>query len=416
MISSIFSIIDSTGVIINTNSLPIIIVGSGSVGVRLVHQLLYLDSLQPIKIFGGEEEKPYSREHLLEVLAGTSTKDSLYESSKLPDNKNLQVFLNNPIAKIDGEKKLVTDSNGDSHPYSSHIMAVGATPNTLHIPGLGLKNIFTFRNVRDAELLKNRQISSRNTVIIGGGKVGLDTANAMQRHNTNVTVIESSTRLMYHQLDDHASVYLRLYMDNLGIDVRTNSHVTELVGTDKVEQVILNDGEVIPCDTVIISIGIKPNVDLAINSGIRISKGIVVDNKLQTNIQNIYAIGECSEFNGVVFGSVYPGFEQAECLAKILIQNTGKYKGSTATSQLNVVDYPILSIGDNGDDYIGNKSIRYRDIKHMTYRKLVLHNGKLRGIVATGKWTDRKRLHQMVKNNQRIWPWQRSRFEKMGEI
>ncbi len=295
-------------------------------------------------------------------------------------------------------------------------MQLAQQPKSLQLPGVELQNIFTFRNIRDAEALKSRQLSSRNTVIIGGGQVGLDTANAMQRHNTQVTVIENSSRLMYHQLDDHASVYLRLYMDDLGVDVRTNSHAIRFEGTDKVEQVILNDGEIIPCDTVIISIGIKPNVELALESGIRISKGILVDDKLQTNRKNIYAIGECSEHNGVVFGSVYPGYEQAECLANILIKNKGEYKGSTTTSQLKVVDYPILSIGDNGDDFISNKSVKYRDIKKMTYRKLVLNNGRLRGIVATGKWTDRKRLHEMVKNNQRIWPWQRSRFEKTGEI
>ena len=350
------------------------------------------------------------------MLAGTSTKDSLYESSKLPENENLQVFLNNPITEIDSEKQLVIDAKGDKHPYSSLVMAVGATPNSLQLPGIDLKNIFTFRNIRDAEILKNRQLSSRNTVIIGGGQVGLDTANAMQRHNTNVTVIEHSSRLMYHQLDDHASVYLRLYMDDLGVDVRTNSHVIRFDGLDKVEQVILNDGEIIPCDTVIISIGIKPNVELALNSGIRISKGIVVNNKLQTSKQHIYAVGECCEYDGVVFGSVYPGYEQAECLAKILIKNTGKYKGSTSTSHLKVVDYPILSIGDNDDDSISNISIRYRDIKKMTYRKLVLHNGRLRGIVATGKWADSKNFHNMVKNNKRIWPWQIRHFEKTGEI
>ena len=100
MISSLLSRIDSKVIIINTNSFPIIIVGSGSVGVRLVHQLLHLDALQPIKIFGGEEEKPYSREHLLEVLAGTSSKDSLYESSKLPGNDHLQVFLTIQLPKL----------------------------------------------------------------------------------------------------------------------------------------------------------------------------------------------------------------------------------------------------------------------------------------------------------------------------
>lgn len=382
-----------------------------------MHQLLFLNAKQPIKIFGGEEEKPYSREHLLELLAGISTKDSLYESSKLPENEHLQVFLNNPIVSIDSDKQFVLDTKGEKHAYSALVMAVGATPNKLQVPGVDLQNIFTFRNIRDAELLKNRQVSSRNIVIIGGGQVGLDTANAMQRHNTNVTVIEHSSRLMYHQLDDHASVYLRLYMDDLGVDVRINNHVSQFEGQDdKVEQVVLDDGEIIPCDTVIISIGIKPNVDLAINSGIHINKGIIVDDKLQTNKPNIYAVGECCEYNGVVFGSVYPGFEQAECLAEILLKDTGKYKGSTSTSHLKVVDYPILSIGDNGDDSVSNVSVTFRDIKNMTYRKLVLHNGRLKGVVATGKWKTNKNLHDMVKNNDRIWLWQRRRFEKTGEL
>ncbi len=93
--------------------------------------MLYLNASQAIKIFGGEEEKPYSREQLLGVLAGTSTEDSLYESSKLPENKNLQVFLNDPIIQINSEKQFVIDAKGDEHPYSSLVIAVGATAKEL---------------------------------------------------------------------------------------------------------------------------------------------------------------------------------------------------------------------------------------------------------------------------------------------
>lgn len=406
------------GKAIVTNKHPIIIIGTGSAGVRLVHQLLYQDPNVSIKIFGGEDQQPYSRDNLLQMLAGKFTEDQLHAATELPDIKNVEILLNNPIASIDPKRATVTDSLGEVHSYNKLILAVGAQPRTLQVEveGVDLDNVFTFRNIHDAELLKSRQVSSRRTVVIGGGQVGLDVAYAMKRHNTEVTVIESSSRLMYHQLDDHASVYLRLYMADLGVDVRIERHVVKIEGDSKVTKVVLNTGENIDCDTVIISIGINPNTKLALDSGLKINKGIIVDNQLKTSQENIYAIGECSEFQGRVFGSAKPGYEQAEVLANILVNQKGKYTGSISMSRLSVVDYPILSIGDNGDDFISNKEIKYRDIKKMVYRKLVLNNGKLRGVVAAGKWKDSERLHDLVMKNKHIWPWQRRHFEKTGEL
>jgi nitrite reductase (NADH) large subunit len=406
----------SMGKVVSSKKPPIIIIGTGSVGVRLVHQLLYLDHDVPIKIFGAEANQPYGREHLQEMLAGKFSEEQIHESSKLPQLDNVQIFLNNPITGIDPKQKTVTDSDGKEHAYSRLVLAVGAKPRILDIPGVEMQNVFNFRNIHDAEAIKSRQVSSRNTVIIGGGQVGLDAAYAMKRHNTEVTVIEKSSRLMHHQLDDHASVYLRLYLDDLDIEVRNNTVVSKIVGETKVKQVVLDDGEVLPCDTVIISVGIEPRLKLAKGAAIAVNKGIIVNKKLRTNIKNIYAVGECTEFKGTVFGSVKPGYEQAEVLAKILLKGNGKYNGSTTTSKLTVVDYPILSIGDNGDLSSNTTEIMYRDIKKMTYRKIVLNNGHLCGVVAAGRWKDSKHLHQLVRKKQYIWPWQKTRFEEMGEL
>ncbi len=399
-----------------SNKHPIIIIGTGSAGVRLVHQLLYQDPNIPIKIFGGEDQQPYSRDNLLQMLNGKFTEDQLHAATELPDVKNVEILLNNPIKCIDSKRAKVTDSLGEIHSYNKLVLAIGAQANMLEVEGVELDNVLTFRNIHDAELLKSRQVGSRRTVVIGGGQVGLDVAYAMKRHNTEVTVIESSSRLMYHQLDDHASVYLRLYLADLGIDVRTERHVVKIEGDHKVKKVILNTGESILCDTVIISIGIKPNTSLAIDAGLKINKGIVINEHLQTSKESIYAIGECTEFQNRVFGSAKPGYEQAEVLANILINHKGKYNGSISMSRLSVVDYPILSIGDNGDDYISNKEIKYRDIKKMVYRKLVLNNGKLRGVVAAGKWKDSESLYDLVIKNKHIWPWQRKHFEKTGDL
>jgi nitrite reductase (NADH) large subunit len=238
----------------------------------------------------------------------------------------------------------------------------------------------------------------------------------MTNHSTKVTVIENSTRLMHQYLDDHASVYLRLYLDDLGIGVRTKSRVICIEGQSKVEQVVLQDGEIIPCDTVIISIGINPRIKLARRIGLRVNRGIVIDDNLQTNDEDIYAIGECAEHRGHFYGLVKPGYEQAEVLAKIIAGKKAKYQGSIAMSQLKVIEYPILSIGENGEDSLSNKEVMYRDVKNMVYRKLVINRGHLHGVVAAGPWKDSKAFYKMVEDKQFIWPWQRSRFSRTGQL
>lgn len=394
---------------------PIIVIGTGSVGVRFVNELLFRQPGACIKVFGGEDQLPYSRENLSKLLSGEVSKDSLYSKSKIHESKDVRMYTNNPIVSIDANKQEVTDTEGDVHVYAQLILAVGSSPRMIDIEGTDLNNVFTFRNIKDAELLKTRQIGSRRTVVIGGGLVGLDAAYAMNQHSTDVVVIESSTRLMSQLLDDHASVYLRLFLDDLGIDVRTQSNVARIEGERKVKQVVLADGEVISCDTVIISIGIIPNTDLAESAGLKVNQGIVVDDQLQTSKKNIYAVGECAEHRGRVYAIVQPGFDQASVLARRISGGKAKYTGTITSSVLGVVEYPVISIGENGDSK-DSKEVMYRDIKRMVYRKLVLKGGRLHGVIATGPWRQGETMHERVEKKQTVWPWQRKHFEKTGQL
>ncbi len=400
----------------NKNNLPIIIIGTGPVGIKLVHELVARQPSVTIKIFGGEEQQPYSRENLSRLLAGDVAKESLFSTNEIKPSKNIETYLNNLIVNIDPKKSEVTDSKGDVHSYQKLVFAVGSFPRRMNIPGADLKNVFTFRNMEDAELLKSRQISSRRTVVIGGGLVGIDTAYAMNQHNTQVTVIESSPRLMSQLLDDHASIYLRLFLDDLGVDVRNETDVMRIEGDTKVKQVVLDDGEIILCDTVIISIGITPNIKLAESIGLKVNRGIVVNDYLQTSTENIYAIGECTEHRNRIYGIVQPGFDQATVLANNITGIKEKYTGTVTASELGVVAYPILSIGDNGEGATDNKEYRYRDIKKMTYRKLVLNHGHLQGVVAAGHWKNSKDYIEMVESKQHVWPWQAKKFMRTGDL
>jgi len=402
----------------NNKKLPTIVIGAGSVGVRFVQELFHNAPSTYIKLFGGEKRKPYSRENLSKFLSGKIDEDELSVDSKLPDSKYLTTYFNNMIQEIDVENSLVIDSKGDKHPYKNLVLATGSLPIVPNIDGLDLKNVIVFRNLEDAEALLCRQVSSRNTVIIGGGQVGLDTASAMRRHNTNVTVVEHRKRLLFQHLDDHASVYLRLYLDDIDIDVLVETTVEQIKGKDgKVSHVVLDDDEEIACDTAIIAIGIKPNINLIQETGIKISRGIIVDDFLQTNYPHIYAIGECAEHRGFIHTWAKPGYKQAKILAKnISGRKPRTYTGMATRIEFKVIDYPFLTIGENGDSPEKRKEVMFRDIKKMTYRKLILKNGHLHGVISAGRWTGGKELEEAVENKQFIWPWQLSHFKETGDL
>jgi len=402
----------------NNKKLPTIVIGAGSVGVRFVQELFHNAPSTYIKIFGGENRKPYSRENLSEFLSGKITEDDLSTHSKLPDSKFLTIYFNNMIQRIDIENSLVIDSKGVEHPYKNLVLATGSLPIIPNIDGLDLKNVIVFRNLEDAEALLCRQISSRNTVVIGGGQVGLDTASAMKRHNTAVTVIEHRKRLLFQHIDDHASVYLRLYLDDINIDVQVETTVEKLKGENgKVTHVVLDDDEEIACDTVIISIGIKPNLNIVQDTGIKVSRGIIVDDYLKTSHPKIYAIGECAEHRNFIHTRAESGHNQAKILAKNLSGRKPRiYSGTTAKTEFKVIDYPFLTIGENGNSSKKRKEVMFRDIKKMTYRKLILKNGHLRGVISAGRWTGGKELEEAVENKQFIWPWQLSHFKETGNL
>lgn len=400
----------------NTHELSVIIVGAGPVGIYCAHQLAEKQPETPITIFGGECWQPYNRVKLTDFLSGSVKENSLYKNQELPDSPYISQQWNNPIVEIDTENQCVVDSQNQLHYYSELILALGSTPRVPNIEGIGLKNVFTFRDIHEAQALIGRQVSSRRTIVIGGGLLGIEAARAMQRFNTDVICIEHSSRLMFNQLDDHATAFVERYLASIDIEVHTNQRVKRIRGTNKVEAIELGDGEVIECDTVILSTGIQPNIDLARKAGIHVGDGIKVNDQLLTNKPNVYAIGECAEHRDTTYGLVAPGYEQASVLANRLTGIDAQYIGSTTATHLKVLDYPVFSMGENGDYVSSSYEFIYRDIKNNIYRKLVIFNGRLIGAISTGSWKTTHRIQEAVEKQRRIWPWQRKQFEQTGEI
>ncbi len=396
---------------------PVVIVGSGPVGVRTVQELLRLNPFQEIVIYGDEPYEPYNRVRLTQILAGHSTWADIFNSLRLPETDNLIKRYNCPITEIDANAKTVTDCHGNKQPYSNLVLAVGSRPHVPNIDGVDLQGVYTLRDMSDVQHLAARRVRTRKTLVIGGGLLGIEAARALQRSHTEVSIIQHGSRLMSNQLDEKASGMIREHLISLGIKVYLRDGVQEVLGDRLVSGVRLRSGKELEFDTVVLATGITPNTLLARKLGLSVGRGIRVDDQLRTSNPFIYAVGECTEHRGKVYGLVAPGLEQASVAAYSILNRKASYLGSIAAAHLKVVGENVFSIGEVTENDISNLDRTYEFTRsNGAYRKLVVRRGRLVGAVSIGEWSELSRVQEAVTHQRRVWPWQVLRFKKQGDL
>ena len=285
----------------------VVVVGAGPVGMHFINELSKRANEYPVVVYGSEPWKPYDRVRLSSYLAGNVNRDELELDSPARADTEIELRLNCPVQRIDREAKTVMDASGKVQHYSHLVLAVGSSPFIPVIGNIHFEGVFTFRSLSEADKLFARRLKSQHTVVIGGGLLGLETARAMQRYNTQITIIEHNQWLMMQQLDEYGGDYLKSFVEKNGVFVELGDSVVSILGNDRVEAVSLRSGREIACDTVIIAAGIRPNTELARGCGLSFNKGIRINDYLETTDKNIYAIGECDEHNSNVYGLVKPG-------------------------------------------------------------------------------------------------------------
>lgn len=400
-------------------SAPVVVIGTGPVGIRFVRELRKLDANRPIVVFGNEPWQPYNRVKLSSLLANEMSWDNIVSQDwqAIKDDPNTTTHLNCPITDIDRIDQTVTDANGDVHQYSELVLAIGSRPFLPQIEGINATGVYTFRDLNDVQALFARSVRSRHVCVLGGGLLGLETAKALNRHNTKVTVIQRSDHLMNNQLDEVGAARLRKSVETMGIEVRCGEGVTEVMAENSVIGVKLRSGDTIACDTVVVATGIRPNKELGLNIGLTVGYGIKVNDSLQTNDPNIYAIGECSEHKGQTYGLVAPGFEQASVAARHIVdsEHPSSYLGSTTATELKVVGEKVFSIGElTAPRAPFAQEVVFEDGD--SYRKLVINKSKIIGAQAIGDWPESRRVQEALTKERRIWPWDIWRFKLKGQL
>ena len=395
---------------------PVVVVGSGPAGHRVVQALGRQAPALPVVWYGDEPWAPYNRIKLSSLLAGDARWEEITADSPIPDTVDTRFGLR--VARIDRAAGEVVDMRGARQAYGALVLATGSRAHVPAIPGVDLAGVFTFRDLSDAQKLQARTVRSRVTVVIGGGLLGLEAARAMRRFHTRVIAIEHGNRLMPRQLDDEGAAWLHKAVVEAGIEVRLAEAVKGIEGRGEASGVVLRSGEVIACDTVIIATGISPNVELALRAGLPVGRGIRIDDTTRTADPCIHAVGECAEHNGEVYGLVAPGLEQAAVAANRLCGGDAVYTGSIAATHLKVMGCKVFSIGEV-ERYGAADPARARhfaDPDGDGYRRVLIRQGRLVGAQAVGPWAETPRVQEAVRSGRRIGPWQRLRFSRIGQL
>jgi nitrite reductase (NADH) large subunit len=369
----------------------LVVVGNGMAGMRAVEELLSRASDRfAITVVGAEPHPNYNRIMLSAVLAGDKTLDEIVINGRdWYSEHGIRLIAGNRATAIDRAARQVVLADGTVVPYDKLLLATGSKPLAPPIPGLGLPNVHAFRDIADVEAMIAAAKTERRAVVIGGGLLGLEAAWGLKRRGMSVALVHLMPTLMERQLDVAAGTLLQRDLDARGIAFFTNGQTEEISGTGRAEAVVLADGRTIPADFVVLAIGIRPDVELARAAKLDVNRGIVVGDDMATSDPDIYAVGECIEHNGQVFGLVAPIWEQAKvCGGRLAGDAALAYVPPPIFTSLKITGVDVFSAGALAATDEADQEITLHDAKRGLYKKVILRDDKVVGSVLYGSVGD----------------------------
>ena len=371
--------------------LRLVVIGNGMAGCRAVEEVLKRDpDRYAVTIFGAEPRVNYNRIMLSPVLAGEKAfEDIVINDEAWYRDNGITLHAGRAVTAIDPAARKVFAEGGLEVGYDKLILATGSDPFRLPLPGGDLKGVVTFRDLDDVNaMLAASARPEARAVVIGGGLLGLEAAYGLARRGMAATVVHLMDVLMERQLDESAGYLLREALADRGVETVLGAHSEEIVGADgQVAGLKLKDGRVLPCDLLVMAVGIRPNATLAKAAGLEVNRGVVVDDAMQTSDPDVFAVGECVEHRGQCYGLVAPIWEMCRALAEALTDGEGVYQGSVLSTRLKVSGVDVFSAGKFAGGE-GCEDIVFRDAARGVYKRVVIEDGKVAGAVLFGDAAD----------------------------
>ncbi|HET6183128.1 MAG TPA: nitrite reductase large subunit NirB [Acetobacteraceae bacterium] len=378
----------------------LVVVGNGMAGIRTVEEILdRAPGAFSITVFGAEPHGNYNRIMLSPVLAGDKQFEEIvtHDRAWYEDN-NIELIAGEPVTAIDRACRLVTSAAGTQRKYDVLLLATGSNPVMLPLPGAELPGVVGFRDIADVQAMLAACRAGGRAVVIGGGLLGLEAAHGLARNGMAVTVVHLMPTLMERQLDPVSAGLLAADLERRGIAVLTGANTRAVLGEARVQGVALADGRRLEADLVVMAVGIRPNIALAKAAGLACGRGVRVDDTMRTSDPGIFAVGECVEHRGQVFGLVAPLWDMAKiCADRITGTEDSTYEPGVTGTRLKVTGIEMFSAGD----FLGDaetEEVVFRDAARGVHKRLVLRGDRLIGAVLYGEARDSAWYFDLIRN------------------
>ncbi|MCM3588197.1 FAD-dependent oxidoreductase [Mesobacillus maritimus] len=356
------------------------VIGSGVAAVNAAKAIRDQDQDGKIILFGSEPALPYNRIKLSKELFSDLTSSKVLLKKEKWYEKNSIEIVNKKITRIEPNSSMIVTADGATVEYDKLLICTGAKNRKLPIEGVDLPGVYTIRERQEAEDFKAFIVNKENVVNVGGGIQGIETAWSLHKAGKKVSIIEAAPRLMARQLDERTSKLLQQKVEAAGVRVYVNTGIEKVEGADQVSAVIAG-GESIPCDSVIYSIGVIPELELVSGSDIQTNRGIIVNERMETSVQGIYAAGDVTELNGVVEGLWGRAMDQGKVAGHNMASQTPvDYQKATPITVLNAFNLELFSIG-MVDESQCDATITEESDEH-PYTRVFIKENKLVGVIA----------------------------------
>jgi nitrite reductase (NADH) large subunit len=379
-----------------------LIIGNGVAGARAAVKIRETDQKGEIHIFTEEAYPFYYRVRFPEYVAGEVTIQNLtIHTKEWYQSKEILIHLEEGVNEVNVPKKEVTSQRGKTYAYDLLLMATGGNAFVPPIKGTDKKGVFTLRTMKDAIGMKEFSGGVKQAILIGGGLVGLETGGALLRRGIKVAVIEHNPRILPRQMDPEGAKILQGKMESMGFSFFLNADSEEIFGKEAVEGLRLKDGRTVEGQMIIISAGVKPNIKLAQAMGLEIKNGILVNDRLETKIEGLFAAGDVAEHRGRVYG-IWPAAQrQGETAGVNMAGGSSLYGGTVVSNTLKVVGIDLTASGDidaEGKLECVLKSDREKNI----YRKVTFKEDKIVGCILLGNIKGNLEILNAIENQVNV--------------
>ena len=370
-----------------------LVIGSGAAGISAVKELVKnRNETDNITVLSKEKYPFYYRPRLIDCLSGdVDIEDIIINDKDWFKNNNIDLHLEEEVINVLPEEKKVV-SEESSYKYDKLLLANGAHCFVPPITGTDNENVFTLRNAEDAQQICKTAAKSKSAIVIGGGLLGLESAYNLIQAGLEVTVMEMGSYLLNRQLDQEGAHTLKNLLENKGMNFVLNASTQKITKSENGLEVSIKDQGHYSADLVLLSTGVRPNISLVNDTNIEVNEGIIVNNKMETSVNNIYAAGDVAEFNGKLYGIWPPSMKQGQVAGKNLSGLDKKFEGFVSSYSLKVAGISLVSKGN-----IDNKNCETESLQEENrYKKIFKKNNKVVGAILIGGFENKKEIINQV--------------------